>query len=161
MRWRSCPGSRASTRSSRPSSRRARWICCTGLQEFLTEVTGMAATSLATLAGAHGELGRRPDDAGLPPGAGRFGTHQDGHTRQRPRHQPGVGGHGRFRRGDDPLRRRRQHRPGGPARNRRRRPGRRDDHAAQHPGPVRQPTSWRCARWCTSAAAWCTATAPT
>ena len=27
------------------------------LQEFLTEVTGMSATSLATLAGAHGELG--------------------------------------------------------------------------------------------------------
>ena len=27
------------------------------LQDFLTEVTGMAATSLATLAGAHGELG--------------------------------------------------------------------------------------------------------
>ena len=26
------------------------------LQEFLTEVTGMSATSLATLAGAHGEL---------------------------------------------------------------------------------------------------------
>ena len=43
----------------------------------------------------HGELAGRTDDARLPPGARRRWPHQNGHTRQRPRHQPGIGGNGR------------------------------------------------------------------
>ena len=56
MRWPFCPALRASTRSSRRRSPQGALAALHRLQGYLSEITGMAATSLATLAGAHGEL---------------------------------------------------------------------------------------------------------
>ena len=79
------------------------------LQDFLTEVTGMAATSLP-LSPAPTGAGRRAHDARVSPGPRRLRPHQDGYPGQRPRHQPRLGGDGRLRRGHHPVRRQRQHR---------------------------------------------------
>ena len=69
------------------------------LQEDLQAVTGMPASSLAPLAGAHGELAGVLMDQGVPRGARGAGPQGHAHPGQRPRHQPGIGGDGRVRGG--------------------------------------------------------------
>ena len=115
-----------------------------GLQGMLAEITGMEATSLVPLAGAHGELAGvlmiRAYHQAKRPGP----AHQDAHTGQRAWHQPGVGGDGRLRRGQHPVGQQGQHGPGSPAGGQRRRPGWTDDNAAQHAWPFRHRHFGRC-----------------
>ena len=81
---------------------------------------GISGRDHRAACGQPGHAGRGPRRTGgnadgplLPPSPGRDRADKGRHPRQRPRHQPGIGGHGRLPSGRACLRQRGQRRPGG------------------------------------------------
>ena len=111
--------------------------CLHELQDMLKVVTGMHAVSLAPAAGAQGEFAGVEHDPRLPRRPRRHRAARDPGTGCCPRHQPGLGDHGRLRGPRDPDRRQWRRRPRRAARRRRTKDRRHHADQPQHRRRVR------------------------